>query len=206
MYPKTLYPKTKQVLIKLVKQGLVTDFYLAGGTGLSLQLGHRKSIDLDFFTDNFPKRDLLLASLKKLKPKIIHEARGTLDLSIEGVMVSFLEYRYPLISDLTDFEGVKMASVVDIACMKLTAISSRGSKKDFVDFYEILKIFSLEQLFDNFEKKYKGVKYQKLHLLKSLVYFADAESDPEPILLKKMDWNIVKKKLEKEIKAHLKSK
>ena len=158
---------------------------------------------MDFFTDDFPKRDLLLASLKNLKPKVLHEARGTLDLSIEDVMVSFLEYRYPLISELVDFNGVKVASVVDIACMKLSAISSRGSKKDFVDFYEILENFSLKQLFDAFERKYKGVEYQKLHLLKSLVYFADAESDPEPILLKEMDWEIVKARLEKEIKNYL---
>ncbi|MBU0569594.1 nucleotidyl transferase AbiEii/AbiGii toxin family protein [Patescibacteria group bacterium] len=206
MYPQTLYPKTKQVLIKLVEQGLVTDFYLAGGTGLSLQLGHRKSIDLDFFTENFPKRDLLLSSLLKLKPKILHEAKGTLDLSIEDVMVSFLEYKYPMISHFADFEGMKVASVIDIACMKLSAISSRGSKKDFVDLYEILEAHTLKQLFTFFEKKFKGVKYQKLHLLKSLVYFADAESDPEPILLKEMDWETVKARLEKEIKAYLKSK
>jgi hypothetical protein len=203
MYPQTLYPKTKQVLIKLVKQNLVSGFYLAGGTGLSLQLGHRKSIDLDFFSGDFPKRDLLLSSLRNLKPKILHEAKGTLDLSIEDVMVSFLEYRYPLISDFVDFEGVKVASVIDIACMKLSAISSRGSKKDFIDYYEILETYSLKQLFNAFDKKFKGVEYQKLHLLKSLFYFNDAESDPEPILLKELDWDVVKARLEKEIKDFL---
>jgi hypothetical protein len=203
MYPKTLYPKTKQVLDKLKELDLVKNWYLAGGTGLALQLGHRKSIDLDFFIDKFPKRDLLLSSLNKLSPKIIQEAPGTIDTTIDEVKVSFLEYKYPLLNKFADFEGVSVASVSDIACMKLSAISSRGSKKDFVDLYFILQKHSLDELFVSFEKKFKDVKYQKLHFLKSLVYFDDANKDPDPDMIEEVSWTDIKAQLTKHVQDTL---
>ena len=100
MYPQTLYPKTRQVLEKIKSLPSMTDFYLAGGTALALQLGHRKSIDLDFFSSNFPKRDLILQEIQILDPRITYEAPGTIDLLIDDVKVSFLEYNYPLLEDL----------------------------------------------------------------------------------------------------------
>lgn len=203
MYPQTLYPKTKQVLGKLKGLSVLEAFYLAGGTGLALQLGHRKSIDLDFFSSDFPKRDLLLQSLEHLKPKIIQEAPGTLDLEIEGVVVTFLEYKYRLLGKFRDFEGVKVAGVEDISCMKLSAISSRGSKKDFVDFYKILEKYNLAELFKLFDKKFKDVKYQKTHLLKSLVYFDQAEEDPDPDMIDDIKWSEAKKTIENSVSQYL---
>jgi len=93
MYPQTLYPKTREVLEKIKGLPILENFYLAGGTALSLQLGHRKSVDLDFFTPNFPKRDILISSLKQFEPTIAQEAEGTLDLLISNVKVSFLQYK-----------------------------------------------------------------------------------------------------------------
>ncbi len=204
MHPQTLYPKTKQVLIDIAKLQLPGKFYLAGGTALALQLGHRKSIDLDLFSAEFPKRDILLQNLRSLNPTISAEAEGTLDTLIDEVKVSFLEYTYPLLEDLTEFEGLNIASVKDIACMKLTAISSRGSKKDFIDFYNILQTTDLATLFTSFEKKFEGVSYQKLHILKSLTYFEDAEKDPDPDYIEKFDWEEVKRFLEKTTTEYLK--
>lgn len=201
MYSKTLYPETKQVLESLKDN--VRDFYLAGGTGLALQLGHRKSADLDFFIQTFPKRDILLENLKPNKVKILQEAPGTLDTLIDGVKVSFLEYKYPLLSDFEHFEGIKVANIIDIACMKLSAISSRGSKKDFVDLYFILKKYSLKELFDSFEKKFAGVEYQKLHLLKSMTYFSEAEKEPSPIIIKPIEWDEIKETIKEEVKNYL---
>ena len=106
MYPKTLFPETKQVLDNLKNVKLLEDFYLAGGTGLALQLGHRKSVDLDFFAPLFPERNRFFTSLSSFRPTVIQEANNTLDLNIQGVKVSFLEYKYPLLEPLQDFEGV----------------------------------------------------------------------------------------------------
>ena len=200
MYPQTLYPKTREVLEKIKGLPILENFYLAGGTALSLQLGHRKSVDLDFFTPNFPKRDILISSLKQFEPTIAQEAEGTLDLLISNVKVSFLQYKYPLLEENEVFESVKMACVLDIACMKLSAVSSRGSKKDFYDLYFILKNMALSDLFEAFEKKFEGVKYQKVHMLKSLVFFEDADKDPTPDLIAEVSWEDIKSTLEKEVK------
>lgn len=203
MFPETLYPKTKQVLDKIKNLPIVSSFYLAGGTALSLQLGHRKSIDLDFFTQHFPKTALLLQELQFLKPKVIQEAPGTLDLIIDGVVVTFLEYKYPMITPHQDFEGVKLASIPDIAAMKLSAVSSRGSKKDFIDLYKILQKESIVKIFNDFEKKFEGVEYQKTLILKSLLNFDIAENDPEPDYIEKIEWSKVKSSIEKDVKNYL---
>ncbi|MBN1970385.1 MAG: nucleotidyl transferase AbiEii/AbiGii toxin family protein [Candidatus Delongbacteria bacterium] len=178
-------------------------FYLAGGTALALQIGHRKSIDLDFFSDNFPKREIIIGALKKFNPKITNETQGTIDMLINDVKLSILEYKYPLLEPLLNFEGVNIASVTDIACMKLSAISSRGSKKDFIDLYMILKNHSLSELFLQFEEKYVGVSFQKLIILKSLIFFADAEDEPDPDFTNNIDWEVVKKTIEKKVKTYL---
>lgn len=196
MFEKAIDTKTRQVLRKIRETGVLDGFYLAGGTALSLILGHRKSIDLDFFSANFPKAEILLAKLKHLNPKVINQDKGTLDLYIDGVKVSFLEYNYPLVGDSLEFDGVRVASLSDIACMKLSAISSRGSKKDFIDLYFILKEKSLDEILSLFKKKFKGVDYQMTHILKSLVYFEEADRDPDPVFLAPFDWEEAKKTLE----------
>jgi len=203
MYPQTLYSKTRQVLDKIKNLQIMEGFYLAGGTALALQLGHRKSIDLDFFSPNFPKRDIIIQQIRHLDPKIAQEAPGTIDCLIDDVKVSFLEYNYPLLAELKDYEGVKIASVIDIACMKLSATSSRGSKKDFIDLYVILEKYSLDELFNMFEKKFYGVSYQKLILLKSLTFFDDAENEPDPDYTKPLSWDSVKKYIEDKVRAYI---
>ena len=200
MFEKAIDSKTRQVLRKIRETQVLENFYLAGGTALSLILGHRKSIDLDFFSSSFPKFEILVAKLKTLNPKVINQDKGTLDLYIDDVKVSFLEYKYPLVGDFLEFDQVKVASLEDIACMKLSAISSRGSKKDFIDLYFILQKFSLGELLALFEKKFKGVNYQMSHILKSLVYFEEAEKQPDPEFLVDVDWNEVKSFLEGKVK------
>jgi hypothetical protein len=203
MYPQTLYPKTKQVLDKLKKLSILKDFYLAGGTALALQIGHRRSVDLDFFTKKFPKRDLLLQELRPLNPSVSQEAPGTMDLLINNVKVSFLEYKYPLLQPLVNYRGINLANTIDIACMKLSAVSSRGSKKDFVDLYVILQKYELNKLINDFEEKYKGADYQKVHILKSLIFFDDADEEPELDYIKNIKWEAVKTSIENKVKNYL---
>ncbi len=203
MYPDTLYQQTGQVLERIKPTGAIDGFYLAGGTGLALQLGHRKSIDLDFFSPEFPKIPLLLEKLKPLAPIVIGQSDGTLDLVIDKVKVTFLSYKYPLLEDTFDFQGVRIAKKLDIGCMKLAAISSRGAKKDFADMYFLIKEYPLADILAAFERKFTGVTYQRLHLLKSLVYFADAEKDPEPEYLQPVSWEQIKRRLEEEAENSL---
>lgn len=208
MFSESLYPKTKQVLELLLRKSFLKNFYLAGGTALALHLGHRKSIDLDFFASkkDYPKIERLNIELKEFNPKIISQSEGTLDVIINDVKVSFLEYDYPLLETIVkadDFKELSMASVLDIACMKITAISSRGSKKDFVDMYFILQNIKFDIVLKAFYEKYKGVNYSQFHILKSLLYFEDAEKDPDSDFLNHVEWRFVKSFIEKEVVKYL---
>ncbi len=117
--------------------------------------------------------------------------------------VSFFNYNYPLIGESVDFLNIKISSLEDIGCMKVDAISSRGSKRDFVDLYFILKKFncSLEEFFKYFEKKYGGENYNIFHILKSLVHFDDADRDPELDMKVPFSWENIKIFYVKEIKS-----
>lgn len=206
-FPQTLYPKTKDTLSLLQNDGFLveSDFYLAGGTALALQLGHRLSIDLDWMSPTFIQPSLLLSQLKKFKPMVIQENKGTLDVLINQTKVSFLNYSYPLIQNLVVYEKIKLADILDIAAMKLTAISSRGSRKDYVDLYFILQKVSLAEVLQVFTQKYQGVNYSLMHLAKSLVYFQPAENEPEVdyIESEKIDWMQIKNKMEQEVQTIL---
>lgn len=204
MYPATLYPKTAQVLERISKEEFLNNFYLAGGTALALQLGHRKSIDLDFFTQEAFNPKELLDKLYDYKPTVLQETTGTLDVMIDEVKFSFIEYRYPIVGEFTQFSDVDLASVIDIACMKLTAISSRGSRKDFIDLHFILNTQSLDKVFEKFEQKFKNIKYSKTHILKSLTYFLDAESDPDVDYLVEASWEDVKASLTQQVVEYMK--
>ncbi|HEQ65243.1 MAG TPA: hypothetical protein ENN64_00230 [bacterium] len=200
MFQKALHNKTRKVLDKLAKVQFVGDnFYLAGGTALALQLGHRVSVDLDFFSEDEIKQKIILNKLNQFNIEVISETEGSLDIIIEGVKLSFLEYKYPLLEDFVEYEQIKIAGKKDIACMKISAISSRGSKKDFFDLYFLLKEYSLVDIFEFMHKKYPNISFTDTHFLKSLTYFDDADDDPDPDILLKISWDEVKEELKRRV-------
>jgi hypothetical protein len=176
-------------------------FYLAGGTGLALQLKHRLSQDLDFFKRKDFDPKILIQKIKELgKFSIEKEEENSLAGNFEGTRITFLAYKYPLLAPLKKMEGIKVADIKDIGCMKISAISSRGSKKDFIDLFFICQKIALGKMLQFFEKKYKEIDYNIMHIIKSLVYFEDAEKDPMPKMLTPVSWQKVKKFFQKEIK------
>lgn len=176
MYPKTLSKETSAALSSI--KDSVREFYLAGGTALALLLGHRISIDLDFFCiDDFSTREIAERLKKKGRLEISSQSEGTLNGSLNGVK---------------EYGGVRLADERDIAAMKILAISDRGSKKDFVDLFVLLKKYKLHDILEFFNEKYKEYNYNMLHILKSLIYFFDADEDPEPIYIKPIIWDEVK--------------
>jgi len=202
MYKEVINQKTERLLIDLTKSDIIKDFYLAGGTALAFQFGHRKSIDLDWFNKNSFNTQELRKELSKIaKPIIKAEEKDTLDLVLSDVKLTFLGYPYDLLFPLIDYQGVKLADYRDIACMKLDAVSSRGSKKDFIDLYFILQNISLEELFELFEKKYQKIEFNKMHILKSLNYFIDTDKEPMPVMLKEIEWKNIKKYFEELAKS-----
>ena len=173
---------------------LVLDgFYLAGGTGLALQRGHRRSIDLDLFRQSDFSSTALRDRLRGLEGlRKLETAPGTVHLELHEVKVSFLHYPYPLLFDVRPFEPLAIADLRDIACMKLEAVANRGSRRDFVDLYVTATTYGLPQIFDWFERKYASVRYSRTHLFKALTYFEDAEEDPMPEMFLPVDWSEVK--------------
>jgi predicted nucleotidyltransferase component of viral defense system len=202
MPQEILSRKTKNNLAELKRANILLDFYLAGGTGLALKLRHRISLDLDFFTKEDIDTEILIQKIKNLgKFSVERESENTLIGIFEGTRITFLKYDYPLLFPLKEFEGIKVADERDIGCMKISAISSRGTKKDFIDLYFLCqKIISLKELLKLFKKKHKSVDYNLMHILKSLVYFEDAEKDPMPKMILSVSWEEVKKFFKAEIK------
>lgn len=181
---------------------VVSGYYLAGGTGLALQLGHRKSEDLDFFSS---KSFDAQAVSDYIKPeKILEIRRDTLHCLKNGVKLTFLLYDIALTRQPILWNGIKIATWEDIVSEKLKTLSQRGAKKDFYDIYAaiILKA-TVPEICSYFIDRFKGSGINFYHVLKSLVYFKDAEKEPDPILIsdgKEWEWGNVKSYFEGHIK------
>lgn len=210
IYWKILNKQQKEVLPKLsFLPGLKA--YLAGGTALALRLGHRTSVDFDFYTPKHFKAGALKKLIKKtlpgLKIKIVRDADDTFDAVLNNsVKLSLFYYHYKLLKKPIDFKNTVIVSLEDIAAMKLIAITQRGKRRDFIDFYYLLKIFDLRQIMETTEKKYP--EFDPYHGLRSLLYFKDADDDPEISRIKIFDnelsWKKVKIEIEKKVKEFYK--
>jgi predicted nucleotidyltransferase component of viral defense system len=205
MHPETLTQNTKSVLDAINEAGIARNFYLAGGTALALYFSHRFSIDLDWFSEKFDYTISFRRELEKLgRLGIDSESEKTFNGSLNGVKISFFEYPYPLIAPKTKYaQNVYLAGIPDIAAMKMEAIASRGSCKDFIDVYFLLQQYSLEELLSFIRKKFSNIEYNEVHLLKALTYFEDAKTTPRPEMIKDVSWEEVTKKIEKEVQAYL---
>lgn len=195
-HPEAISDVQQDVLRRLAPVVSKHGFYLAGGTALALQLGHRRSVDFDWFSSSRIDPMRLAQAVREESIAFITGSveTGTLYGTIAGVQVGFLEYRYPLLQGLvkwTDFD-VLMASLDDLACMKLNAVAQRSSKKDFIDVYAlILEHRPLAELLVLYERKYEAADVG--HLLYALSYFDVADEEPMPVLLWDTNWTSVKK-------------
>jgi predicted nucleotidyltransferase component of viral defense system len=208
MHPESLTKNTESVLDALDNSGVTKNFYLAGGTALALYFGHRFSIDLDWFAQSFDYTLSFRQKLEKLgKLGVDSESEKTFNGSLDNVKVSFFEYPYPLIAPKTKYgKNIFLAGLPDIAAMKMEAIASRGSYKDFIDIYFLLQEYSLEQMLSFVHKKYSNIEYNEAHLLKALTYFVDAQGTQEPEMIQKTSWEEVTKKIKTEVQNYFKQK
>lgn len=199
-HKEVITPAVEQVLGLLGSEEATRSFYLAGGTALALHFGHRRSADLDFFTPRPFDQDRLLNALQsQIRLFVVNRDRETLHLHIGGVKVRFLGYVYPVLLPFRVLSGIDIADPKDIACMKISAIAGRGTRRDFVDVYLAAQQYGLEELLDLFQKKYAAANYNLVHLLKSLIYFTDAEREPLPDLLVPLTWSEVTRFCQHEV-------
>ena len=190
--PESLPDKQGDLYDLLKTHDWLKEYYLAGGTGLALQIGHRESVDFDFFTSN----EIIAGTLETYLGDIgefrrTYEERNTLYGELKGIRVSFIRYSYPLIEEPAGDLNMRVAGLKDIAAMKLSAILGRGTRKDFIDLYYLLKTFSLKEVLSFYEIKYRAENYQYT-LLRSLQYFEAAAPDPMPSMREPVSWEHIK--------------
>lgn len=191
--------KPRQSLLKaLCANPPVEGVYLAGGTALALMFGHRQSEDFDWFLlGNFNPGRLpdLLRPFGGVSVAETHA--GTFHGWIDGIRVTWLHYPNPLLEPLQespDLPGLFMSSPRDTGLMKWAALADRGARKDFLDLYELsLQGVPLEDLFYLLPRKFPGSRLNLYHMVKSLSFFDDAEGDPWPVMLRKVEWSALKR-------------
>ena len=180
-------------LVTLSAHPAVQPFYLAGGTALALQSGHRTSVDLDFFTADLLSEDLLLGMLQSIHGiSVVSKSPETLHLHIGSIKLSFIGYHYPVLFPFNIYNGIKVADPRDIAAMKLSAVASRGTKRDFIDLYVLSQKYGLDAVMRFFEQKFSRVEFSDIHLMKSLTYFSEADREPMPHMLQPITWDQVR--------------
>ena len=181
LFKETVEPKLLELTRQLCAYPLLKNFVLVGGTALSLQIGHRKSIDIDLFTTEPFETDKMANSLvKDFNFFINNRFTNTILGTIDTIKTDILSHQYRLIGPVTEIEGIRMASCRDIAAMKLNAITDNGSRlKDFIDIAFLSSYFTLQQMLDFFEMKYPG--NSSIIALKSLCYFEDINFDVDII-------------------------
>ncbi len=209
MFLQTLPHHVQSLLKRLGQLSAIAPFYLAGGSAVALHLGHRLSMDLDFFT---PQEEYevepLIQALQEVGHLIIRQERPgtTLNATLEDTHISFFIYPYPLLETLHQLWGIQVAGLLDLALMKLAAIGQRGRKRDFIDLYQICKAeYTLDDLLRHMPEKFPRITYSSYHLLRALAYFDDAESDPMPQMLVPLEWEEVKRFFEGEVRRLMKA-
>jgi len=194
----TIEPRTLQLLKQLQSEPIFSGCRLVGGTALALQLGHRNSVDLDLFgsiaASSEEIREILSAGHQI---NIIKESKNINIYVVDGVKVDIVNYRYGWLEDAVKDDIIVLASISDIAAMKIAAIIGRGTKKDFIDLFFLLRTFSLQQILDLYMQKYPDGSM--FIAMKSLTYFEDAESDPMPKMFENVSWETVKESIRNSV-------
>jgi len=193
---ETVSESTLELLNTLMNDELLKAFFLVGGTALSLQIGHRISIDLDLFTiASFDDNQMLSDLEDKYKFQLDYQSKNTLKGEISGVKVDLITHNYPLVKPLLNFDSVRMASPDDIAAMKLNAISGNGTRlKDFIDIAYLSSFMTLSQMVDAYEEKYSS--RNPAMVIKALDYHRDINfNEPIEMIDGKYKWKDIEQRL-----------
>ena len=206
-HKETVDSSLLELLISLQEEPILQGFYLAGGTSLALQMGHRKSIDIDLFSQvSFDNQTLLEYLEEKYQFHLYYISSNTLKGSVHGINVDILTHKYPLVNNIVNYGHVKLYSKEDIAAMKLNAIVGNGTRlKDFIDVYFLLKYYTLTEMIGFYQAKY--TLRNEIQVLKSLIYFNDVDVNDWPILVEepKLTFNRIKKHISEHVNNYTKS-
>lgn len=193
MISEVLAKPTKELLDKFSLHDFPEGSYLGGGTAVALWLGHRQSEDLDWFSPKeFDEKMWQMKWENDWQFTLMSRDWQTLEGQIGEVKTSLYYYKYPMIGKSEKFGEVQIAGLEDLSAMKLEAIISRGTKRDFVDLYFLAKKFGLDKMFEYYDLKYGLFKDRELIMKKALIYFDEADTEEMPNMLTHLDWKEVK--------------
>lgn len=206
LHTETVDSSTLELLKQIQQKEYLKGFHLVGGTALSLLKGHRKSVDIDLFSNfNFDAGQMIENLSADFPFKLFFSANNTIKGSIGQVQIDILSHRYPLINEPLIIDNISMLSVEDIVAMKLNAISVSGQRvKDFIDIFYLLDDYTVDEMIIFYKKKYS--QYNEVNVLKSLTWFDDTDLADWPIILKdpELKWTTVTKKIKKATQLYLK--
>lgn len=202
LHVSSLPPGTLVLLRELCAHPATHSFALTGGTALALRFGHRLSVDLDFFTpETFDSQAIADQLTEDFQATEVRVNPTGMNLMLHGVKVDLVRYRYALLDPFDVSDGLRLFGIRDNSAMKLSALTNRGAKKDFFDAHELIRRFGLQQLLEWYQQKY--AVHDATMVLRSLVYFEDAEEDMEPESLDGTTWEAVQAAISREVRAFL---
>lgn len=206
LHLETVESGTFSILKELMQLPAMKQFYLVGGTALALQYGHRKSVDLDLFSNVPFENEIIQESLRNVyQSDLIIEGkppRFGIFAYIKDIKTDIVYHPHPLIRPTQEIEGVRMFSTADIMAMKIQAILGRGKKKDFWDIAELLTHYSVQD-FISFHKEKYNTQNLLITVPQAMTYFADAEESEDPISLKGQTWDNVKHLIQRKVSEYL---
>ncbi len=206
LHLKTVEPRTFSVLKQLMELSELKDFYLVGGTALSLLYGHRKSVDLDLFSSKAFENTNIVETLKdKFLDKFIMEEKPQqfgIFCYLDDVKIDLVRHPHPLIRPEKNLDGIRMFSIEDIIAMKVQAVLGRGRKKDFWDIAELLNHYTVSDFIQLHKEKY-GTQNLMITVPQAITYFADAEESEDPISLKNQTWENVRQVINAKVREYL---
>jgi len=198
LHYNTVSRELLELLMKLQSVSEFAHLRLVGGTSLALQIGHRNSVDIDLFGKLHADDIAIHQKLEKLGNYVQLKKTENINIfSINGIKTDIVNYPYAWLDKPIVVDKITLADKKDIAAMKLAAITGRGSKKDFIDIFFLLRHYTLQQMLEFFEKKYPNGS--SFLVVKSLSYFVDADKDEQPRMVHHINWEIIKKTIVEEI-------
>lgn len=199
---QTVLPDTLELLKVLMRQPLLEQMRLVGGTSLALQYGHRRSVDLDFFGTTTEDVDELTSMMRGCAQNFVcgNCTKRIKAYFLNDVKVDVVNYDYKWIDDPVISDGLRLASPKDIAAMKVNAVMGRGTKKDFIDVYFLLQHYTFDEIIQFYLQKYTdGSEYRALL---SMSYFADADPQPMPFMFQHVEWETVKAEIKRQVQMY----
>ena len=198
LHYNTISGELLELLIRLQSVPEFSQLRLVGGTSLALQIGHRNSVDIDLFGKLNADDIAIHQQLEKLGNYVQLKKTENINIfSVNGIKIDIVNYPYAWLEKPIVIDKITLADKKDIAAMKLAAITGRGSKKDFIDIFYLLKEYTLRQMLGFFEKKYPNGS--SFLVVKSLSYFVDADKDEEPQMFHTINWNTIKKTIVEKV-------